>query len=83
MLSEEYLKSRIEQVDYQVMTLCGKAMMYCGIKLYGSEFVAVGKPATLMNSDDWDDETGKQVSYENTFEKLWELEAYRIMSEKK
>ena len=59
--------------------IAGQKMMYCGIKM-DNGFVAVGKPATCIDPANWRDEIGQQVSYDNSFEELWKLEAYRMMS---
>ncbi|ENM0975594.1 hypothetical protein AB6R07_001544 [Vibrio parahaemolyticus] len=70
---------RIEEVDFQTVTLAGNKFMYCGIKMKGG-FVVVGKPATCIDPENWRDQTGRQVSFNNTFEEIYKLEAYRKMS---
>ena len=71
--------SRIAEVDYQTVVIAGQKMMYCGIKM-DNGFVAVGKPATCINPENWRDDIGQKISYDNTFDELWKLEAYRLMS---
>ncbi|HBC3499792.1 TPA: hypothetical protein KDY90_002572 [Vibrio parahaemolyticus] len=65
---------RIEEVDFQTVTLAGNKFMYCGIRMNGG-FVAVGKPATCIDPENWRDEIGRKVSFNNSFEELYKLEA--------
>ncbi len=51
-----------------------------GIKM-DNGFVAVGKPATCIDPSNWRDEIGMKISYDNTFDDLWRLEAYRKLSQ--
>lgn len=78
-ITSDLIKSRIVDVEYQTMTLCGQKLMYCGIKM-DNGFVVVGKPATCIDPANWRDEIGKKVSYDNTFSEIWRLEAYRKLS---
>ena len=70
---------RIEEIDFQTVTIAGNKFMYCGIRMIGG-FVVVGKPATCIDPTNWRDEIGQQVSFDNTFEEIYKLEAYRKMS---
>ena len=79
-LTKELIEARIEGVEYQTVEIHGKKMMFCGIKMPGG-FVVVGEPAMCIDPANWSYDIGQQVSYEHSFQKLWELEAYRIMSE--
>ncbi|EEJ7233426.1 DUF2829 domain-containing protein [Salmonella enterica subsp. salamae] len=76
----DLIKSHIDSVEYETVTINGQKMMFCGIKM-DNGFVAVGKPATCIDPSNWRDEIGQQVSYDNSFEELWKLEGYRLMSE--
>jgi len=73
------IQDRIEEIDYQTVTLAGNKFMYCGIKLKGG-FVVVGKPAACIDPDNWRDEIGQKVSFDNAFSEIWRLEAYRKMT---
>lgn len=75
----DLIKSHIDSVEYETVTINGQKMMYCGIKM-DNRFVAVGKPATCIDPSNWREEIGQQVSYDNSFEELWKLEAYRLLS---
>ncbi len=70
---------RIEEIDFQTVTIAGNKFMYCGIKMKGG-FVVVGKPAACIDPDNWRDEIGRKVSFDNTFSDIYKLEAYRKMS---
>ena len=74
------IQERIEDIDYQTIELAGNKFMYCGIKMKGG-FVVVGKPAACMDPENWRDEIGKKVSFDNSFEEIWKLEAYRKMAQ--
>jgi len=78
-VTKELIESRIAEVDYQTVTIAGQKMMFCGIKM-DNGFVAVGKPATCIDPANWRDEIGQKISYDNTFDELWRLEAYRKLS---
>ena len=78
-VTKELIESRIVEVDYQTVTIAGQKLMYCGIRM-DNGFVAVGKPATCIDPANWRDEIGHKISYDNTFDDLWRLEAYRMMS---
>lgn len=79
-VTKDLIDSRIVEVDYQTIRIAGQKMMYCGIKM-DNGFVAVGKPATCIDEANWRDEIGREISYDNSYEELWKLEAYRLMSE--
>jgi len=70
---------KIEEIDFKIIELAGNKFMYCGIRMQGG-FVVTGKPAACIDPDNWRDEIGKKVSYDNTFSEIWRLEAYRKMS---
>jgi hypothetical protein len=78
-VTKDLIESRIECVDYQTIVIAGQKMMYCGIRM-DNGFVAVGKPATCIDPANLRDEIGEKISYDNAFEELWKLEAYRLMS---
>lgn len=59
--------------------MAGNKFMYCGIRMIG-EFVVVGKPAACIDPENWRDEIGQQISFNNTFEEIYKLEAYRKMT---
>lgn len=75
---------RIVSIEFETVVLCGNQFMYCGIAMKGSDpkrpFVVVGKPATCIDPANWRDEIGQQVSFNNSFEEIYKLEAYRKMT---
>lgn len=76
----DLIKKRIAEVDYQTVRIAGQKMMYCGIRM-DNGFVVVGNPATCVDEENWRDEIGKEVSYNNSFNEIWKLEGYRLASE--
>lgn len=78
-ITKEGIERRITEVDYKTVMIAGQMFMYCGIRM-DNDFVVVGKPATCMDPSNWRDEIGRKVSYDNSFEEIWKLEAYRQMS---
>ncbi|PHR68499.1 Gp49 family protein [Alcanivorax sp.] len=78
-ITSEGIEARISEVGYQIVTLAGQKMMFCGIRM-DNGFVVVGKPATCIDPANWRDEIGQKISYDNAFSEIWKLEAYRKMS---
>jgi hypothetical protein len=78
-ITKELIESRIQEVEYQTITIAGQKLMFCGIRM-DNGFVVVGKPATCIDPANWRDIIGQQISYDNTFSEIWKLEAYRKLS---
>jgi len=78
-VTSELIKSRIVEVEYQTVTLCGQKFMYCGIKM-DNGFVVTGKPSVCIDPENWREEAGKKISYDNAFSEIWRLEGYRKLS---
>lgn len=78
-ITKGLIESRIKEVDYQTVVIAGQKLMYCGIKM-DNGFVVVGKPATCIDPANWRDEIGQKISYDNSFDEIWGLEAYRKLS---
>ena len=78
-VTKELIESRIDCVEYQTIVIAGQKLMFCGIRM-DNGFVAVGKPATCIDPNNWRDEIAMKISYDNTFGDLWKLEAYRKLS---
>jgi hypothetical protein len=79
-ITPEAISDRITSVDFETVYLCGKKFMYCGIKM-DNGFVVVGEPAVCLDPVNWRDSIGRTESYKNAFSRIWELEAYRKLSE--
>lgn len=77
-VTKEQIDSNIESVDYVTVRIAGQKFMYCGIKMKNG-FVVVGKPAACINEENWRDEIGREISYDNAYSELWRLEAYSNM----
>lgn len=78
-ISSQSIIDRIESVDYETIVLAGQQMMYCGIRMKGG-FVVTGKPSVCMDPNNWRDEIGQKISFENAFQEIYKLEAYRSMT---
>lgn len=78
-VTKELIESRIAEIDYQTVVIAGQKLMYCGIRM-DNGFTVVGKPATCISPENWRDEIGQKISYDNSFDEIWKLEAYRMMS---
>lgn len=77
-ISSQSIRDKIEAVDFAKVNLCGRMFMYCGI-LMDNGFVVVGKPSACISPENWRDAIGRKVSFENTFDEIYQLEAYRSM----
>ncbi len=73
------IKAKIMGVHYHTCEIAGQKVMFCGIKM-DNGFVVIGKPATCIDPDNWRDSIGQKISYDNAFDELWRLEAYRLLS---
>ena len=73
------IEERIEKIDFKLVTLADNKFMFCGIKMIGG-FVATGPPAACIDPDNWRDVIGKKISFNNTINELYKLEAYRKMA---
>lgn len=78
-ISASHILAKIRQVEFKTIEALGKRFMYCFI-LMDNNFVAEGRPAAVISSGNWRDEIGQKVSFENAFDGLYQLEAYRYMS---
>jgi hypothetical protein len=77
-VSSAFIHERIEEVDFKTIELAGAKLMFCGIRMKGG-FVVVGEPSACIDPSNWREEIGKKVSFENSFDKIYALEAYRKM----
>ncbi|HDM8192325.1 hypothetical protein LC147_11970 [Vibrio harveyi] len=75
---------RIVNIEFKTVVICGTKFMYCGIAMKGKEdgkpFVVVGKPSVCIDPDNWRDEIGKQITFNNSFDEIYKLEAYRMVA---
>lgn len=67
-LAERYIKSRIRRTHYSKL---GVKTSVCTITL-DNGFEVIGT-SSCINPADYDAKMGAESSYENAFEKLWEL----------
>lgn len=74
-LTISHLESLIEETTYQVIHLHGKPFMVCAL-LLKTGFIVTSDPKTCINAEDFDEEIGKGIAFEDAFDQLWKLEAY-------
>lgn len=75
-LTKEYLESIVKEKSFHKLT---DRLTVCVIKTV-TGFELVGK-STCLDPANYSQEIGEKVSYEDAFNKLWELEGY-ILREK-
>ncbi len=79
-VSKELIESRIVETQYKVTEVFGKRFMHCYIMM-DNGFVQVGKPSVCVDDGNFNQKDGESISFENAFEEMWKLEAYRMMSQ--
>ena len=79
-VSMDLIMRRIINVEYQTVEMCEHKFMFCAIKM-DNGFVVIGEPATCVDPANWRDEIGREISYKNSFSKIWALEGYRLASD--
>lgn len=75
-LTPEYLKSRIASTEFEIKEMFGQKAMFCHFQLDNGYIVYGKKPSISIDPANFKEELGKQYSYQNTFEQLWELFAF-------
>ncbi|AYP28347.1 hypothetical protein HWB92_gp089 [Serratia phage vB_SmaA_3M] len=80
-LTPDLLKSRIVDVQYEDREVLGQRMVTANFKMDNGFIVYGKKPSTTIDPAGFDPDMARKISYENTLEQLWELEAYRALSE--
>lgn len=76
-LNEEKLESLVDRVYYHRVP--NTTVTICAITLKNG-FTVVGESACI-DPNNFDQAIGQQVAYNNAFEKIWQLEGYRIKSQ--
>ena len=76
-LDEEKLESLVDRVYYHRVP--NTTVTICAITLKNG-FTVVGESACI-DPNNFDQVIGQQVAYNNAFEKIWQLEGYRIKSQ--
>lgn len=77
MVTEEYLKSRIKNVNY--VHVPDTTTVMCTIHLVNGYTITATE--SCVDPANFDYEKGKQYAYENAFNKLWPLEGYLLKEE--
>lgn len=75
-LNREKLEALVRNTHYHRVP--DTTVTICAITLKNG-FTVVGESACI-DPNNFDQTTGQRIAYENAFEKLWQLEGYRIKS---
>lgn len=76
-LDKEKLESLVERIYYHRVP--DTTVTICAITLKNG-FTVVGESACI-DPENFNHSIGEQVAYNNAFEKIWQLEGYRIKSQ--
>lgn len=76
-LNKEKLESLVERIYYHRVP--DTTVTICAITLKNG-FTVIGESACI-DPDNFNHSIGEQVAYNNAFEKIWQLEGYRIKSQ--
>lgn len=70
------LKALIKEVEYvEHLSVGGKLVRWCVLTLH-SGFVVAGDPNITYSPENDRPSFGRELAYENAFDKIWQLEAY-------
>mgnify|MGYP003438814957 FL=1 len=72
-ISENDIKKIIKEVIY---TIIGQKTTIC-LLILENDFEVVGTSA-CVDKNNFNKEVGEKLAYEKAFEKIWELEGYRL-----
>ena len=76
-ITTEHLQSLIKETHYHHFD--GTTLTVCVLVLH-SGFAVTGESACI-SSDFFNAEKGCEIAYNNAFQKLWQLEAYRLKAQ--
>lgn len=81
-LNPDILNSHIAERIFEDREVGGHRMVTCHLKMDNGFIVYGKKPSTSVDPANFDEELAKEISFKNTFDQLWELEAYRALVER-
>lgn len=73
-ITKEFLESEIKEVKY---TRIGERITHCSI-IVKCGFIFTGESA-VVDANNFDEEIGKKIAYENAFEKMWMPYGFTLM----
>lgn len=73
-VTNQSIDARIDKVEYQ--RLPGTTLTICIITMVNG-FTVTGESA-CVDPDEYNQERGEEIAYENAFQKLWPLEGYLL-----
>ena len=80
-VTKDLIDSKIKSVEYvKHITTSGKIFRWCIITLENG-FSVSGNPSACVVIANDNQEIGEQIAYQNSYEKLWELEGYLLQQQ--
>lgn len=76
-VSKADIEARIVAVDYVTTKISGQIFMHCYITL-DNGWVAQGEPSVAVSVENFREEIGRDISYQNAFRTLWPSMAYEL-----
>lgn len=76
----ESIQNRIKEVEYNTFEMLGRKFMFCAIKM-DNGYIIVGEPSICIDPTNWREDIVREISYKNSFNKIWALVCYRLASE--
>lgn len=77
-LTPEDLVSKIKDVEYvSCITKAGQHLRWAVITL-SNGYAVVGDPSVAVSPENDDEVIGKKIAYDNSFNKIWQLEGYLL-----
>jgi len=77
-LSPEGLKAKIVNEEYHSFTTHnGTYLTWCMLTMENG-FTVVGEPSACVSIENNNEKVGRQVAYNNSFDRLWSLEGYLL-----
>jgi len=77
-LSPDDLKKAIVSEEYVFHTVANGAFLTWCILVLENGYTVVGDPSVCVSIENNNEKVGKQVAYNNSFDKLWPLEGYKL-----
>ena len=81
-VTKELIESKISSIEYVThKTNTNKLLRWCIINM-NNGFSVTGEPSACVSIENDNEEVGKKIAFENTFDKIWSFEGYLLSSNK-
>lgn len=82
-VTKELIESKIKSVEYVThIANTGRVLRWCIINM-DNNFSVTGNPSACVSIENDNEVVGKKIAYENSFNKIWELEGYLLSTQTK